>query len=59
MAIRILSKYIFRKGRFEEGELWFEKGKIIDPKAKATSILDFTEFYIIPAFIDLQVNGGF
>ncbi len=52
------------RGTLEEGDVWVQGGKIIDPlklfyeeKRAPDSVIDCSGLIVAPGFIDIQING--
>ena len=50
---------IYRSGKFVPGDLWVVDGKITDVPQKNAQVVDVAGNYLVPGFIDLQINGAF
>ncbi len=46
------------KGEVKTADLWVEDGQIAGSSASTVDVIDATDLYVAPGFIDLQVNGG-
>ena len=50
---------VLRNHQFIQEDLWVKNGKIVAPQAHATHSIDATGLWVVPGFIDLQLNGAF
>lgn len=59
MNLHFINAKIFRNGHFTEGDLWVENGRVSYAPHKQPEIIDVEGNYLVPGFIDLQINGSF
>lgn len=58
-AVRFTNGLILKNHELKKGDLWIEDGKIVDPKEKATQVIDLKGLIAAPGYIDIQINGAF
>ena len=59
MSLHFINAKIYRDGKFFEGELWVDKGIVTEWPQENVQVIDVGGNFLVPGFIDLQINGAF